>query len=289
MTTRALVLGGGGPVGVAWETGLIAGFARAGVDLSQADYVLGTSAGSIVGARLRLTREPTAMADGLLAPRPPGAESAAGPAPDLRRIFELIAESQSGSRNPAQVRRELGELALAAQTMPPDGFLARIGLALGEPAGAAWPGRGFACTAVDTGDGGFQLWESGSGVELLPAIASSCAVPGVFPPVPILGRRYMDGGMRSVTNADLAAGYDVVVIIALQFARGGADLVARQLAEETESLQAGGATVVTITPDEASLAAMGSNLMDFGRNAPVASAGLAQAAADAAVLGPIWG
>ncbi|MDB5445730.1 MAG: patatin, partial [Phenylobacterium sp.] len=54
MTTRALVLGGGGPVGVAWESGLIAGFAQAGVDLGRADFVLGTSAGSIVGAKLAM-------------------------------------------------------------------------------------------------------------------------------------------------------------------------------------------------------------------------------------------
>jgi NTE family protein len=118
-------------------------------------------------------------------------------------------------------------------------------------------------------------------------VAGSCAVPGVFPSVPIQGRRYMDGGMRSLTNADLAAGHDLVVIVALQFARG-ADLVARQLAEETQSLQAAGATVVTICPDEASMAAMGANLMDFGRNAAAAAAGLAQAAEEAAVLATIW-
>ena len=54
MATRALVLGGGGVAGIAWELGLLSGWAGEGVDVREADLVVGTSAGSVVGAQLRL-------------------------------------------------------------------------------------------------------------------------------------------------------------------------------------------------------------------------------------------
>jgi NTE family protein len=288
MITRALVLGGGGPVGVAWESGLVAGFARAGVDLSRADYVLGTSAGAIVGARLRRLADPAALADPLLA-APEAAPAPAGPppAPDVVRGLGLMGEAQAGRRNPAEARREVGRIALSADTPSPEAFRETIGraLALGDP--GAWPDRPFACTAVDAEDGGFQLWDAGSGLDLLSAVASSCAVPGVFPPIPAHGRRYMDGGLRSTTNADLAAGHDVVVVVAVRLP-GRPELGGPQLDEEVEALKAADATVVVVTPDEAAVAAMGPNLLDPGRNAPAARAGVAQAAAQAAVLKDIW-
>ena len=287
MTTRALVLGGGGPVGVAWESGLIAGFAEAGVDLGQADFVLGTSAGSIVGARLALGVAAADLARPFLAAEAaaPKASEAGRPAPDLSRMLELMAEAQSGTRNPAEVRRELGALALAAQTLGETAYLQMIARSIGEPPPARWPARAFACTAVDAQDGGFQLWEDVSDVDLLAAVASSCAVPGVFPPVSLKGRPYMDGGMRSFTNADLAGGFDLVVVVAVQ----GPAFASRQLDEEVESLQSGGATVVSILPDEGAASAFGPNLMDFGRSPAVARAGLAQAAVQAPVLRDVWG
>jgi NTE family protein len=286
MTKRALVLGGGGPVGVAWETGLLAGFARAGIDLSKADRVLGTSAGAIVGARLRSSRDPAALADPLLAPRPPGAPPP--PAPSSSQVLERLTQANRADRNPAEIRREFGALAMAAQTMPEAAYLAMIGRALHAPAPPPWPEDGFSCTSVDAEDGGFQLWESAAGADLVAAVAASCAVPGVFPPVTLNGRRYIDGGMRSFTNADLAAGHEVVVVVAMRLARMP-DFALRQLDQEVEGLKSDGSTVVVIGPDEASVEAIGDNLMDFGRNAPVAQAGLAQAAAQAAVLKEIWG
>jgi NTE family protein len=291
MTTRALVLGGGGPVGVAWETGLIAGFAQHGVDLSQADYVLGTSAGAIVGARLRLAGPAAALADRHLeqsAPPPSPALSAAvtaAQAVDIAPVLALVAEAQGGTRNPAEVRRDLGALALSSPTLPEAVFREMISRSLGLPDGQPWPARDFACTAVDAEDGGFQLWDAASGVDLKTAVTASCSVPTVFPPVTLSGRRYIDGGMRSFTNADLAGGYDVIVVLAVT----DADLAGRLLDDEIESLKSGDATVVAITPDEGALAAMGSNLLDFSRGPAVALAALAQAAAQAAVLGPLWG
>jgi NTE family protein len=225
--------------------------------------------------------EPLLAVEG--APAPP-----AGPAPDFARLTALIAEAQSGARNPAEVRRELGAFALEAQTPPEAAYVSLIAQSIGAPLPDAWPERAFACTAIDVEDGGFQLWDGSAGVELLPAVSASCAVPGVFPPVTLGGRRYMDGGMRSFTNADLAVGHDLVVLVAVQ-PPGAPAVNAQQLADEVESLKSGGATVVTILPDEAAGAAFGPNLMDFGRSAAVARAGLAQGAAQAAVLKSVWG
>ncbi|WP_165837108.1 patatin-like phospholipase family protein [Phenylobacterium hankyongense] len=296
MTTRALVLGGGGPVGIAWESGLIAGFAQAGVDLGAADFTLGTSAGAFVGARLAMGADARLLADPILTEaerRPPSPATDADRKPaDLAELMRLMGEAQSGMGNPAEARARIGAFALAADTLGEEDFLNTFGRSFAGLAPDAWPERGFACTAVDAQDGAFQLWTQASGVGISRAVASSCSVPGVYPPVTLLGRRYIDGGMRSSTNADMAAGYDVVVVVAVRLgAAGGAALerIAARFEEEVQLLQDGGGTVVTIIPDEASVEAFGPNLMDFRRRADAARAGLEQGRVQAAVLKEIWG
>jgi len=284
MTMRALVLGGGGPLGLAWQSGLIAGFARAGVDLGAADVLLGTSSGAVVGARLALGAPAATLVEALAAPAPSAARSAGGP--DLSRLGDLVAEAQSGTRNPAEVRREMGALALAAQTGPDADFVAQVAALLGGP--QVWPARDFACTAVEVETGGFQLLDRDAGVDLAAAVAASCSVPGLFPPVSLGARRYMDGGLRSFTNADLAASCDLVVVLAV-LPPGAPAFLAQRLDEEVECLKAGGGTVVSVTPDEAASAAFGPDLFDLGRSRAVAAAGLAQGASQAAVLQSVWG
>lgn len=296
MTTRALVLGGGGPVGIAWESGLVAGLARGGVDLGRADFTMGTSAGSFVGARLAMGADAATLADPILAEAaraasPERQASARAPA-DLSKLMSLLADAQGGVRNPAEARAEIGAFALAAETMSEDAFIASFGRSFAELADDAWPERGFACTAVDAETGGFQFWTGTSGVGVTRAVASSCSVPGVYPPVTLDGRRYIDGGMRSSTNADMAAGYDLVVVVAVRLGAAGgaaAERIAAKLDEEIESLKEGGSTVVTLVPDAASIAAFGPNLMDFRRRGDAARAGLAQGEAHAADLKELWG
>jgi NTE family protein len=124
------------------------------------------------------------------------------------------------------------------------------------------------------------------------AVASSCSVPGIYPPVTLKGRRYIDGGMRSSTNADMAAGHDLVVVLAVRSGAAGGGAAARinaKLDEEIETLKDGGATVVVITPDDDSLAAMGVNLMDFRKRPDAARAGLAQGQGHAEPLKGLWG
>jgi NTE family protein len=294
--TRALVLGGGGPVGIAWESGLVAGLAQGGVDLGQADFTMGTSAGSFVGARLALGADPATLADPILAEaqRPPAApRDGGGRAPaDLAKLMQMIGEAQGGLRNPAEVRAEIGAFALGAETMDEAAFIASFGRSFAGLPDDAWPERGFACTAVDAETGAFQLWTRESGVGVTRAVASSCSVPGVYPPVTLQGRRYIDGGMRSSTNADMAAGHDLVLVVAVRLAAAGgaaAERIAARFDEEIETLKGGGATVVTITPDDASIDAFGPNLMDFGRRAGAAGAGVAQGLAYAADVKAYWG
>ena len=295
MASRALVLGGGGPVGIAWESGLLAGLARAGVDLGAADFILGTSAGSFVGMRLAMGAETATFADPIFADteRSVRPVSRGGrPPPDMTKLMRLMAGAPDDQRDPAQVRAEIGAYALSADVMAEDEFIASFGRSFASLPDDAWPERGFACTAVDAESGAFQLWNREAGVGVTRAVASSCSVPGVYPPISIQGRRWIDGGVRSSTNADLAVGYDIVVIVAVrldEWTSGGA--LARQfsrLDEEVEALSEAGATVATIVPDAASRTAMAGNLMDFRKRADAARAGLAQGEAEAAALKPIW-
>ena len=296
MTTRALVLGGGGPVGIAWESGLVAGLARAGVDLGQADFTLGTSAGSFVGARLALGADARTLADPLLVEAASASagprEAVTRPPADLSRLMQLMAQAQGGARNPAEARAEIGAFALAAETSDETVFIDSFGRSFASLPDDAWPDRGFACTAIDAQTGAFQLWTRDSGVGVVRAVASSCSVPGIYPPVTLKGRRYIDGGMRSATNADMACGHDLVVVIAIRLAGAAGSAMAAisaRLDEEVETLQDGGATVAVITPDDASLAAMGGNLMDFRQRGAAARSGLAQGHDYAARLKALWG
>ncbi|THD77164.1 MAG: hypothetical protein E7812_14525 [Phenylobacterium sp.] len=294
--SRALVLGGGGPVGIAWECGLIAGLAQAGVDLGQADFILGTSAGSFVGARLAMGTLAAELAQPILAEadraeRAPRSEAPERrPPADLSFLMAKMTEAQTSARNPAEVRAEIGQWALAQPTIDEAAFIESFGRSFAGLAEDYWPEHGYACTAVDAETGGFQLWDKAAGVGLTRAVASSCSVPGIYPPVTLKGRRYIDGGMRSGTNADLAGGHDLVVLIALRLGDGGPnDRMKARLDKEIAQLKDGGAEVVLITPDAASQIAFGANLMDFRRRPAAVRAGLDQGAALAAETAIRWG
>jgi NTE family protein len=292
---RALVLSGGGPVGIAWETGVAAGLAERGIDLRDADLIIGTSAGSVVGAQLALGRAPAEMLAGQLARRdreggPAGREGERPSAPDLSGLMQVMARAWQADRPLEERLREVGAFALAAKTGDEEAFVAGFRGGIGD----AWPEKDFRCTAIDALTGRFVVWDRSSGVPLVRAVASSCAVPGIFPPVTIDGRRYYDGGIRSASNADLAAGAEIVLIISVGGGEGSDDpraLLARQrlVAEIATLLEAGAKAVELITPDSESRGAFGMNLMDSRQNPRAAESGLRQGRAEAERLRRIWG
>jgi NTE family protein len=286
---RALILGGGGPVGIAWELGLAAGLEEGGVRIVQADRIIGTSAGSFAGAALAsgrpaeaLVRAQVAQAERAAAAR--GSDAKPPPVPDLGPLMRFMARKPVDREMPVELCAEIGAFALAAKTMPQEAFIASFGSL--TSAGEKWP-RGFACTAVDAVDGSFHLWEESSGVELGRAIASSCSVPGIFPPITIGGRRYIDGGMRSATNIDLAKGYERVLVVAV-LSNLAIDMMRAGIQREIEILKEAGAKVELIVPDAKCLAAFGNNLMDASRRGGVALAGVAQGRAEAKRIAAFW-
>lgn len=285
--SKALVLGGGGPVGIAWETGLLAGLAEGGVDVHHADWILGTSAGSFVGAQIAMHRDPAALFAAELGYASTVRESAgpSGPPPDLSGLMGLMMRKPPGEPAPTALMAEFGKLALDAQTISEDAFISGFGPAFeGE---RPWP-TGFACTAIDAETGEFVVWNDSTAAPLVRGVASSCSVPGIFPPITIDGRRWIDGGMRSGTNADVAHAHDKVVIVAV-VPPAFAPAMLAGIEGERARLRAAGRETALIIPDTAAGEAFGPNLMDGANRETIARAGYAQGQAEAARIAAFWG
>ena len=298
MLTRpdVLVLGGGGLLGVEWLMGVLAGIEdRAGFDLRDCEHFVGTSAGSIVSARLaagRRPRRPTARSSELKpVPVPQVGNGFAGAALEVaRRASEWTLAATA----------PVAPLVLAASG--PCGAVVRAGVLtrLKTPHrtlddlrqhvdgyGARFDGR-LRVAAVDRASGRRVMFGSpgspGAGVG--EAVAASCSVPWLFAPVTISGRQYVDGGVWSATNLDAApAGRDTHVLCLNPTAgiSGHHTLmsVARRLARSAVSVEAlvlrrKGAIVKTVAPDLDSAAAMGGDFMDPEPRKRVLAAGYRQ-------------
>jgi NTE family protein len=293
---RALVLGGGGSAGNAWLIGVIAGLLDAGLDVTGADLIIGTSAGSTAAAQVTSASPARLLADILsAAPRqrtgPSGSGGGrvpAGPAADqMRTTSEIIAAAE----DPADMRRRLGAAALELDAAPDGSGQARwratVAARLPSP---AWPERAVLITAVDARTGEPVVFDRHSGVDLADAVAASCANGFGVPPYGIGGSRYIDGGYRrSSENADLAAGYGRVLVLSPLGGRTRAPLDwGMHLAAQASELRAAGSRVETILPDSDSRDAFGSNLMDPSTRPPAARAGYDQGRALAGQLTEFW-
>ena len=273
---RALVLGGGGYTGVAWEIGVIVGLAEGGIDLRGADLVVGTSAGAAVASQVaggipletlyesQFTREPDEIASRL------GAWATA-------RF--LLAMAWPGS--PEQARARLGRASIRSRTGSEaeryEGIKRRL-------LHRTWPEKRLLITAVEAETGQFVVFDKASGVPVVEAVAASCAVPLIWPPVTINGKRYVDGGVRSVGNVDLAKGYERVVVIApITQALRRADRPDSQVAALGKGVRS-----ILISPNPASVAAIGQNPLDPAQRAPSAQAGRAQGLAQVDQVRAIW-
>ena len=274
--TKALVLGGGGVTGIAWHLGLLCGLQRAGVPLGGADTIIGTSAGSVVGTLLAAgvdLEAAVAAQDQEVPPRAP--RGSGGGAGRFMAALQVLADPSVPAQ---QARAQVGAMALAAPTHDEATYLARM-----EPLVPVrdWPDRDLRLIVVDTADGRDVVLDSSSGAPLRLAVAASCAVPGLMPPVTIGGRRYMDGGIRLGAGADLAAGADHLVVIAPLAALGRERIHA-------EIASTGAGKSLLIEPDEAAVEAIGPNFMDPSRRQAAVRAGLRQAELITESVRPVW-
>lgn len=277
--TRAVVLGGGGVTGVGWEIGLLTGLAEAGVDLSGADLVVGTSAGSVVGAQLAnqvpLEEQYAAQVAG------PGAEQTSHLARGT--LVRFAGALLRYWRDPVRFRARIGSVSLLTRTVPE---AERRAVVAGRLTVADWPATRLRIAAVDALTGELRVLDRDTGVPLADAVTASCAIPGMWPPATVAGRRYVDGGIASAINAPLAAGYDTVLVIAPLTAGGGPIPSVRT---EVAGLERAGARVLVVTRSAAARKAAGRNPSDAAKRGDAARAGRAQAAEVAAGIAAFWG
>jgi NTE family protein len=257
--TRALVLGGGGVVGINWEVGVLTGLAESGFDLTgpalsggpAPDIILGTSAGSMVGSLMthKTTSELQALA------MSDDANSVVAEAMPMLD-FTLLAQCFERWRfidgtNPSECA-EIGAFALQANTVSEERWVG----AMMESTGSVWHDARFQCTAVNASTGEFMIFDQASGVEVGRAVAASCSVPGIFPPVTakVQGTtaRYTDGGVRSGTSIDLVAQHDRILVLAPIGSAVGDSLdesAAMSIKKETAYAEGCGSSVITLMTD----------------------------------------
>ncbi|MFI5926412.1 patatin-like phospholipase family protein [Micromonospora sp. NPDC051543] len=205
-TRPVWVLGGGGVAGIAWEVGILAGLADEGLTVGSDAVLVGTSAGAVVGAQVA---SGTPLPE-LYERQRQGVPHETGPALGLLSLLRL-ARAQLFVRSPEQAARRLGKLALAA---PIDDPSRQRRIAEARLPDHDWKDTDLRVTAVDVESGVLRLFTRHDGVPLVDAVAASCAMPQSAAPVAIDGRRYMDGGMRSSLNLDLAPGNGPVIALA---------------------------------------------------------------------------
>jgi NTE family protein len=287
-----LVLGGGGSTGNAWLIGVIAGLFDAGLDVTEADLIIGTSAGSTAAAQIT-SATPTEMLAAILAAapqqrtgpvKPDGGRVPIGPAANhIERTSAIIAAAEDA----ADMRRRMGTAALETDAASDGSGQTRWrGTVAARLPSQHWPERTVLVTAVDAHTGEPVVFDRHSGVDLVDAVAASCASGFAYS---IGGSRYIDGGYRRNENADLAVGYERVLVLSPFGGRSRTPLDwGMQLAAQVDELRAGGSRVETIFPDSNSEHMFGANAMDLSLRPPAARAGYNQGRALAEQLTEFW-
>ncbi len=292
---RALVLHGGGSAGNAWEIGVVAGLFDAGLDVTDTDLIIGTSAGATAAVQIASAPSTELLAAILnVAPqqrshpgRPSGGHSPVGPVVDhMERTSRII----TAAEDPADMRRRMGAAALeldaASEGSEQGQWRATVAARLPSQ---RWPEQTVLITAVDARTGEPVVFDHLSGVDLVDAVAASTANGFGVPPYGIGDNRYIDGGYRRNENADLAAGYERVFVLSPFGGRSRHPAEwGMQLAVQVDELRANDSIVQTIFPDAISLNAFGSNMMDPSTRPPAAQAGCNQGRALGEQLAEFW-
>ncbi|QIK63483.1 patatin-like phospholipase family protein [Leucobacter viscericola] len=289
---RALVLGGGGSAGNAWLIGVLAGLAQAGLDVTETDLMVGTSAGATAAAQLGGASAAQLFENILAATLPqPRTAAVGGSGASSRQTsnhMERTAKIIAAAENPTDMRRGMGSGALEmAEAWGEDGRSSWRRTVAARFSSQDWPECTTLLTAVDAGTGEPVVFDSESGVDLADAVAASCSAATAYS---IGGRGFIDGGYRRNENADLAAGFERVLVLSPFGGRTRHPLEWNmQLAAQVDELRSGGSAVETIAPDPASLEAFGTNMMDLSTRIPAARAGHGQGEALAPQLAEFWG
>lgn len=295
MRERALVLGGGGSAGNAWLIGVIAGLFDGGLDVTKADLIVGTSAGSTAAAQITGATPTEQFAAILSTASLQQAGSVAGgggrvPIGPAANHMEITGQIIAAATDAADMRRRMGAAALemdvaadgSSQTQWSKVVAARL-------PSQHWPKQLLRITAVDAHTGEPIVFDRHSGVDLVDAVAASTSNGFGVPPYRIGDKRYIDGGYRRNENADLAAGYARVLVLSPFSGRSRHPPEWRmQLAAQVDELRAGGSSVETIFPDGESLNTFGANMMDPSTRMPAAKAGYKQGRELAEQLAEFW-
>ncbi|MDH6234520.1 NTE family protein [Mesorhizobium soli] len=298
----ALALGGGGAAGNAWQIGIIAGLAEAGLDMTEAaDLVIGTSAGATAAAHVRSGIPPAELLAAVLSPpvQPVGQNRERRPSPlpslPMDTLFERMRAIGAAATSAADLQRAMGAFGLESDaTLGPAAAEQRRALVAARLPRPEWPERPMIVVAVNAHTGQMATFDRDSGVDLVDAVTASTALPGLLPTHNINGTRYINGGVRSPENADLASGYANVVVLSPFGGRTGPlpegqfeglrRLPGADLDSQVEALRNQGSRVEVITPDADSRVAMGTNQMDLATRIPAARAGFAQGKREATRL-----
>jgi len=294
---RALVLGGGGASGNAWLIGVIAGLFEAGLDVTGADLIIGTSAGSTAAVQITNASPTQLLAEILSATLPQrtgpiGAGGGPVPIGPAVNHMEIMTAIIGAAEDAPDMRRRMGGAALEMNAAS-DGTREtqwRATVAARLPS-QLWPQRRILIPAVDAHTGEPVVFDRHSGVDLVDAVAASTSNGFGVPPYSIGEKRYINGGYRRNENADLAAGYARVLVLS---PFGGRSLHpldwGMHLATQADELRAGGSRVETIFPDSNSQNVLGGGMevMDLSRRRPSAEAGYTQGQALAEQLTDFW-
>lgn len=283
---RALVLSGGGPTGRAFEVGILKGLRDAGVDVTQPDLVVGTSAGGVLGSQLRAGDSVDAMYDALLTATDSGTGAPTDVGFDPAYFLQTVQILNAATDVTPDLRVEIGNRALAApKAMSMDDQLHFIDTDLGGLV-HHWPSQPLELAAADVSTGTMRFFDSTQNAPIELALAASSALPGRVAPIDIGEQRYMDGMVGGACptgcwpNLDGAAGYDIIVVIMT----GDAPPVDQEVAR----MRSLGSKLIVISPNAEAAAARGQNPFDLSRLGPAAEAARHQATSLAGDVRNLW-
>jgi NTE family protein len=251
---------------------MLCGLADAGIDLRDADLIVGTSSGALVGAQLAIGSDLNMLYE--------QATNVAHLEPALElsvTALSALGGMLGDEHNPQLSRARVGRAALAAESAS-TGLREFIGARLPR---SEWPDRKLSFTAVDALSGEFTVFDTESGLSLLDAVVASCALPFIYPPAEAIGRRWIDGFTRSPANADVAEDYGRIVVLAPMPEGFAAN--SRVVDQTTELAARTGATIATIVADSVPV-----RPLDPAFLPETAAAGRVQAGSVADEVAAVW-